>query len=155
MWWSAALGRGASSAAAQQFHFDLDRLRFVKLFVYLSDVDERTGPHVYVRGSHRLKPAHLRRDGRHADEVVEQAYPGRAEPITGDRGSMFLADTLGLHKGLELVDGHRLVFQLEWATSLFGAPFTRPSITHAVPGLVRQAAAHPWAYQRFDLGPRR
>lgn len=150
MWWSAAVGTGASSAAAQQFHFDLDRLRFLKLFVYLTDVDQQRGPHVYVRGSHRAKPAALRHDGRHRDGAVEAAFPGMSEAITGPRGSMFLADTLGLHKGLDLVAGHRLVFQVEWASSLFGAPFARVPVTWRDPAAAAVAAAHPWAFQRFD-----
>ena len=149
MWWSAAVGVGASSAAAQQYHFDLDRLRFLKLFVYLTDVDERTGPHVFVRGSHLAKPAHLRRDGRHSDAAVEAAFPGGPQVITGARGSMFLADTLGLHKGLDLVEGHRLVFQVEWSSSLFGAPFTRPRVAWQDAEAARVASDHPWAFQRF------
>ena len=34
MWWTTSINTYASSAAAQQFHFDLDRLRFLKLFIY-------------------------------------------------------------------------------------------------------------------------
>lgn len=151
MWWSAAVGRGASSAAAQQFHFDLDRLRFLKFFVFLTDVDERTGPHVYVRGSHGPKPGQLRHDGRHSDASVEAAYPGAATPIVGERGTMLLADTIGLHKGLDLQEGHRLVFQVEWASSLFGAPFTRPAVRGAGPELVDIVRRFPWTFQRFDL----
>jgi hypothetical protein len=151
MWWSAAVGGGASDAAAQAFHFDLDRLRFLKLFVYLTDVDERHGPHVYVRGSHREKPPSLRRDGRHRDGAVQAAFPGAQARITGGRGTMFLADTLGLHKGEALEEGHRLVFQVEWCTSLFGAPFLRPSVSPVAPELGSAAREHPWAYQRFDL----
>lgn len=151
MWWSSTVGGGSSAVAAQQYHFDLDRLRFLKLFVYLTDVDERTGPHVYVRGSHATKPAHLRHDGRHSDVEVESAYPGKAEHLVGPRGTMFLADTVGMHKGLGLDRGHRLVFQVEWTTSLFGAPFNRPTLTTVVPELASIAAEHPWTYQRFGL----
>lgn len=152
MWWSAAVGRRASSAAAQLFHHDLDRLRFLKWFVFLTDVDEDTGPHVYARGSHRSKPRALRLDGRHADAEVEAAYPGDCQVIAGPRGTMFMADTIGMHKGLDLHRGHRLVFQLEWATSLFGAPFTRPAIAEPGPELAAVAARYPATYRRFRLG---
>jgi hypothetical protein len=151
MWWSAAVGAEASDAAAQAFHFDLDRLRFLKLFVYLTDVDERHGPHVYVRGSHRAKPPALRHDGRHRDDAVDAAFPGGRVTITGERGTMFLADTIGLHKGEPLVEGCRLVFQVEWCTSLFGAPFLRPAVSAVAPELEDAASEQPWAYQRFDL----
>ena len=38
---------------AENFHRDVDDLHFIKLFVYLSDVDADCGPHVFVPGSHR------------------------------------------------------------------------------------------------------
>ena len=149
MWWSASLGSGASSAAAQMFHFDLDRLRFMKVFVFLTDVDEHNGPHVYVQGSHRERPPAMRRDGRHTDQEVEAAYPGRSRVVTGPRGTVFLADTIGMHKGQGLERGHRLVFQVEYATSLFGAPFTRVGVTDPTPELAAAAARYPWTFQRF------
>ena len=152
MWWSAATGEPASSAAAQLFHHDLDRLRFLKFFVFLTDVDERTGPHVYARGSHRSKPRSLRLDGRHSDAEVEAAYPGACEVIAGPRGTMFLADTIGMHKGLALLEGHRLVFQIEWSTSLFGAPFTRPRLADPGPELAAAMARFPRTYRRFRTG---
>jgi hypothetical protein len=149
MWWSAATGRPPSSAAAQQYHFDLDRIRFLKLFVYLSDVDDDHGPHVYVRGSHRDAPAPLRRDGRHADAEVEEVHPGAATVIDGPRGTMFLADTRGMHKGTAVRSGHRLVFQLEWASSLFGGEVARPRLSSMTDALASAVARHPRTYRRF------
>jgi hypothetical protein len=151
MWWSAALGLDDSDAAAQRFHFDLDRLRFLKVFVFLTDVDESTGPHVYVAGSHRRGPAALRRDGRHGDHEVEAAHPGRTRLLTGPRGTVFLADTLGMHNGLGLRHGHRLVFQTEYATSLFGAPYTRPVVASPIPELAAAVARYPRTFGRFRL----
>ncbi|MCU1358515.1 MAG: hypothetical protein JWM89_3933 [Acidimicrobiales bacterium] len=154
MWWSAAVegGGGSASAAAQQFHFDLDRLRFVKVFVYLTDVDEQTGPHVYVRGSHRSKPDALRRDGRHDDAEIAAAFPGEERHISGPRGTVFLADTIGLHKGLPVQGGHRLVFQTEYASSLFGAPFTEPEVITPTPELAAAAEKYPQVFRRFRFG---
>ena len=52
MWWSAPMSDPQlQSRAARLYHFDMDRLKFVKFFVYLTDVDTHTGPHCYVRGS--------------------------------------------------------------------------------------------------------
>lgn len=153
MWWSAAVrstDRGAADAA-QQFHFDLDRLRFLKVFVFLTDVDEEHGPHVYVRGTHRSAPQRFRADGRHPDEEVLPAFGDDVCSISGPRGTVFLADTRGLHKGRALQRGHRLVFQTEYATSLFGSSYTRPRIVDPVPNLVALAAEHPATFVRFDL----
>ncbi|MDB5445601.1 MAG: hypothetical protein JWQ97_918, partial [Phenylobacterium sp.] len=42
-----------AGARFQTFHRDVDDWRFLKLFVYLTDVCEDSGPHCYVRTSHR------------------------------------------------------------------------------------------------------
>ncbi|MEJ7766045.1 MAG: phytanoyl-CoA dioxygenase family protein, partial [Acidimicrobiales bacterium] len=110
MWWSAPGPTGSESEVAQQFHFDLDRLRFLKLFVYLTDVTEESGPHVYLRGTHHGLPARLRAPRRYTDSEVGSELMSRALRLCGPRGTMFLADTIGLHKGLPVVEGNRLVF---------------------------------------------
>jgi ectoine hydroxylase-related dioxygenase (phytanoyl-CoA dioxygenase family) len=150
MWWSTSINTEASSVAAQQFHFDLDRIRFLKLFVYLTDVDENNGPHVYVPNSHKNLPGVLRRDGRHSDESVKRYYPEHAI-ITGSRGLVFLADTRGLHKGLPLVSGHRLIFQTEYANSLFGYPYKSVKLTNVAPITGKTVQTHPKFLTRFII----
>lgn len=156
MWWSASAppSDAGSAAAAQQFHFDLDRVRFLKVFVFLTDVDERTGPHVYVVGTHRSSPARFRADGRHADAAVLPAFGDAVRTITGPRGTIFVADTRGLHKGQHLESGHRLVFQTEYATSLFGNGYTRPTIERPTDIFMDMRNRFPFAFARFQLADR-
>ena len=40
---------------AQFFHWDNDFRKFVKLYIYLNDVDEHSGPHVFVEQTHKTK----------------------------------------------------------------------------------------------------
>src|SRR6202008_1618571 len=40
------------SSALQAFHRDSEDWRYLKVLVYLTDVDEESGPHVYLHGSH-------------------------------------------------------------------------------------------------------
>lgn len=122
MWWSTNYLHGKpSSIAAQHFHFDMDGIKFLKLFVYLSDVSTENGPHCYVRGSHNRKPSALLRDGRISDEEILAHYSADdVVEITGGRGTVFVADTRGLHKGKAIQSGERLMGQFEFATSLFG-----------------------------------
>jgi hypothetical protein len=152
MWWSTSLG-GDHSRAAQQFHFDLDRVRFLKVFILLTDVGDDNGPHVYVRGSHRDLPPAFRRDGRYPDAAVFERFGERVMKIGGPRGTIFLADTRGLHKGQVLNAGHRLIFQLEYAVSLFGAPYARPEVAQPTDELRQMASAHPMTFQRFRVSP--
>jgi hypothetical protein len=154
MWWSAAVsGTSAQSVAAQQFHADLDRLRFVKFFAYLTDVGSDQGPHVYVRGSHRRRPPSLRSDRRFTDDEVRAKYAAAdLLSIEGPAGTVFAADTSGLHKGLPLAVGHRLVIQVEFASGLLGAPYTSIQRNTFPPDVLRVFEAHPWTYRRFLAG---
>ena len=67
MWWSRPFHGIASTEAAQLYHFDMDRIKFLKFFFYLTDVTPESGPHCYVRGSSKRKPKSLLRDGRISD----------------------------------------------------------------------------------------
>jgi hypothetical protein len=129
MWWSTSLEDIDSdkkailkSKSAQMFHFDMDRLKFLKFFVYLTDVDANTGPHVYVKSSHNKLPHYIKKDGRYTDEHVSEHDKQNIVEITGKAGSIIAVDTRGLHKGKELTEGERLIFQLEFTNSLFGNP---------------------------------
>jgi len=110
------------SGSAQMFHFDMDRLKFLKFFVYLTDVDTTTGPHVFVKGTHNKIPCYIHKDGRYTDEQVSEHDAKNIIEINGKAGSIIAVDTRGLHKGKELEQGERLIFQIEFANSLFGNP---------------------------------
>ena len=40
---------------AQYYHYDLDYKRFLKIFIYLTDVTEESGPHIFIEGTHKKK----------------------------------------------------------------------------------------------------
>jgi hypothetical protein len=122
MWWSAPTSDPQlQSRAAQLYHFDMDRLKFVKFFVYLTDVDTHTGPHCYVRGSHKRKPAELLKDDRLTDEEILEYYSADdVVELAGPAGTMLAVDTRGFHKGKPLESADRLIFQVQFADSLFG-----------------------------------
>lgn len=107
-WWS--LPHGEAPARTELFHRDVDDLRFVKLFVYLTDVDEGSGPHIFVKGSHTVdRLTELR---RFSDEEVAEAFGGHeVVTITGPAGTTFLEATYGVHRGLPPTERPRLVFQ--------------------------------------------
>ena len=53
IWWSFP---GSRREDPHSFHRDRDDWRSLKFFVYLTEVDETSGPHHFVRGSHRIQP---------------------------------------------------------------------------------------------------
>ena len=151
LWWSTAYLAQPDSYAAQLYHFDMDQAHFVKLFVYLTDVTAATGPHCFVRGSHRRKPLPLRRDGRIGDDEIARHYrPDEVAEITGPRGTVIVGDTRGLHKGKHLAGGDRLIFQMVFSASLFGAPYVAIPLAGPVdPRLDAARREHPRTYARM------
>lgn len=125
MWWSFAredFDRAAQHYFAQMFHYDLDDYRFLKVFFYLSDVDEAAGPHVYVRGSNRGRPLEQRFPlRRYSDEEVEEWYGAeRIDEILAPAGAGFVVDTFGIHKGAAPTKRDRLLLQFEFAQRGYG-----------------------------------
>jgi len=160
MWWSATFDDRAETDdyAAQQFHFDYDPApKWLKFFVYVTDVDAESGPHIFVRGSHRRRQPHLRDTlargyVRIADGEIEQLF-GRDNVVelVGARGTVLAVDTMGFHKGKPPRSRSRLIMQLEYATPLFIASVSDPVPVPATldPALLASRSAYPWAFQRY------
>lgn len=112
LWWTLPGHEGPEDA--EFFHRDVDEWSFIKLFVYLTEVNEDCGPHVFVRGSQRL--ARLLRIRRYHDHEVVAAF-GQQNIVnmTGAAGSAFLENTFGMHKGQHARSGRRLVFQAQYS----------------------------------------
>jgi ectoine hydroxylase-related dioxygenase (phytanoyl-CoA dioxygenase family) len=125
-WWSAPFDGKSKSEAAQMYHFDMDRIKFIKFFFYLTDVNTNTGPHCYVRGSHKKLPNQLRKDGRFEDSLINSLYSKEdILELCGFEGTIMAVDTRGIHKGKELIEGNRLLFQIEFANSYFGQMYPK------------------------------
>ena len=94
MWWSNSLNRIENekkemlkNSAAQMFHFDMDRLKFLKFFIYLTDVDSNTGPHVYVKKSNKVLPKYITADGRYSDNLIYKNDGSNVVEINGKAGN--------------------------------------------------------------------
>jgi hypothetical protein len=141
-WWSFP-GRARPANVSQSFHRDLDDFRFCTLFLYLTDVGERGGPHVYVRRTHRidllerevaradggaladLDPelqkavaagALLRGQAYGLDPAIHRLLGDLIDMIPGPAGSGLIADTYGLHMGIPPETGPRLIFWARYGT---------------------------------------
>lgn len=154
MWWHTAASDQPDEEAAQFFHFDMDRIKWLKFFVYLTDVGPDSGAHCFVRGSHRTKgiPSALLAKGyaRLTDEEVLRHF--RPEDIVefhGKRGTVIAEDTRGLHKGLHVRRGHRLMLQLQFSNSLFGGSYSRATFRSYSPELRSMVAAYPRIYKNY------
>ena len=136
MWWSTSFLKEASSEAAQLYHFDLDRVKWLKIFFYLNDVTPENGPHCYIRGSHLTgsKPPSLLKRGyaRIKDSELIPFYKKEDfKAVCASAGSIFAGDTKCWHKGTPLKKGHRLVLELEYTSSLFGTNYPKLSVKNS------------------------
>ena len=148
-WWTTTARSEDANINAQMYHQDRDRLSFLKFFIYLTDVTPETGPHVYVRGTHRRLPWALRGDGRKTDEAVARAgLQHEVTELCGPAGTLMAVDTIGLHKGKTPIAGDRLALENEFATSLFGMNYDLPMFEPTA--LTRERyEAMPWVLQRY------
>lgn len=114
-----------------EFHQDNDDLKFIKVFIYLNDVDENNGAHSYVRGSiNNLKlPDVYRISQRLSDDYIKKNYGENVLTLTGRRGTMIFENTYGFHKGCPIKKGYRLMLQLQFAssTSFFISKYLKPT----------------------------
>lgn len=108
------------SAAAQTYHYDMDWIRFLKIFINLTPATMDSGPLEYVPFSHTKKNVRYFRDGRFEqliDEGTDVAF------ASGNPGSTFFADTSGIHRDGRALGANRHVLQVEFSVSSFGSKF--------------------------------
>lgn len=111
--------------AAQVFHHDLDDYRFIKFFFYLTDVDMCSGPHTYIRGTHKGKKfLHQLISTRCADiddqKIVECYGVENVVNVCGKAGFGFVENALCFHKGTQPTEKPRLMLQIEYAINDYG-----------------------------------
>ena len=133
----------ALSDTAQLYHHDMHRLGFVKVFLYLTDVNDVSGPHTLVQGTHRNRPDALWADGRHSDAAIAQHGLAKNETrITGEAGTVFLVDTSCLHKGSHPDKEPRLMAQVQYVNSLFGKPIAQSDHKVEMAQKLKQDSVH-------------
>jgi hypothetical protein len=125
-WWSHPADK-PTLTNVQYFHRDTDDLRFLTLFIYLTDVGEDGGPHQVVPGSHSLEGmrrlvrkaswfsrfdverSFVEDMGEEFSAKCERLFSDAAQLLTGQAGSMYLVNTLALHRGFVPSRTSRLV----------------------------------------------
>jgi Phytanoyl-CoA dioxygenase (PhyH) len=157
MWWSTTYGREANDDAAQRYHFDMDKVKWLKFFVYVKDVTPTTGPHCFIAGSHRTggQPRELLNRGyaRIADDEMAKYYSKSSFiEMIGPAGTIIAEDTRGFHKGKRPETDCRLVLELEFSDSLFGGD-AQPLPLKVARGsrLDITAKKHNRIYSRFKI----
>jgi hypothetical protein len=114
-----------SPDVTQGFHRDPDDWRFLKVFVYLTDVDAESGPHVYVAGSHKTRISWRART--YPQEQLEARFGKQSmRAVLGAPGTTFVADTSGIHAGIPPQRAPRLLLQAQYSILPNFALYYRP-----------------------------
>lgn len=156
LWWSPAFSGAPDSQAAQQFHWDMERIKWIRFFIYLTDVGPDSGPHCFIKGTHRSGaiPDQLLKLGyvRHSDETMIETY-GRDSymEFVGKRGTIIAEDSRGFHKGMEPRKDDRLLLAFELSNTTFGANKRHLIRNVRVPRFGEFAKRYPRVYSNFDF----
>lgn len=103
---------------SQNWHRDPQEMKVVKVFTYLNDIDEDSGPFTYVKKSAptfgheyaKLFPQKLPYGSYPGNEKLEAAVDAKdIIPMTGKAGSVIFCDTNGLHYGGVATKNYRLM----------------------------------------------
>ena len=156
--WSAVKKDQPDQQAAQEFHWDMERIRWLRFFIYLTDVGPKNGPHCFIKGSHRTGavPPELLKLGyvRHSDETILQTYGKDAFcEFNGARGTIIAEDSRGFHKGKMLTEGDRLLLAFELSNTLFGANKRHRIRNIRNDQFGRFAKKYPRIYRNCDFEP--
>jgi len=135
---------------SQLWHRDREDLFIVKVFVYLSDVDEQAGPLTYAPGTHRKGP--VRQTPESFDEKgvkrssdIQMAKVVAAERwirVIGSRGTIVFADTHGYHKGGHATGRDRILYNCMFTSPASESKewFIRPSSSPGFDDVARTVA---------------
>lgn len=116
---------GHPTEGIKVFHRDADDARFLCLFIYLVDVDDNTGPHVYIKYTHNelsfgnavgnidlrnqiFPPAMMTGHGN--DVLFNEHLSEHMDTLMGPAGTGFFADTFGLHRGSNLTKDRMILW---------------------------------------------
>ena len=84
-------------ANERKVHFDVTDFMDLALFIYLTDIDEDTSPHIVVRGTHKRKTIMDLINQRYTVKTALERFPDRFRAVIGPAGMAFFEDTSVFH----------------------------------------------------------
>lgn len=160
---------GANPISSQRWHRDPEDKKLCKIFIYLNDVDEETGPLGYFPESHAdgkwgMKFPQIAPQGSIdiPENVIEKlaAADGGISVATGKAGTVIFGDTAGIHRGGYARSKERLMFTGGFCStaSLWLPQFSYPNAGELVKISSEEVkfALKPWYdAEKFQLGDER
>ena len=134
---------------SQRWHRDPALHKLCKMFIYLTDVDEKSGPFTYLLKSQKNakfgKIFPQRQFGRHGfyprDGAVEKLVSKNDIMVcNGIKGSIIFCDTIGLHKGGFSISKHRIMCT---STYMSEGEFIKRRYSHPIDAKEKISKLHP------------
>ena len=134
--------------SAQGWHFDYSDFRFLKFFIYLTDVTPENGPHTFAAGSHEERlvyPTNIDDFGKTGfrkyvngevegsvknEWVIKNIGPNRIKEFACPKGTLIIENTSGLHKGGNCTSGTREMLIYDYAISNLSSPHQLPTLDY-------------------------
>lgn len=154
LWWTSE-SMVADNNAAQTFHFDMDRIKWIKFFVYVTDVTLSNGPHAFIKETHKrgMIPKQILKQGyaRISDMEISKYYSeDKICTFAAKAGTVIAEDTRGLHKGIPVFEGNRLLLQFQFSNSFFGMNTVKAKIDKIIsPKLAEMCHRYPQIYSYY------
>jgi ectoine hydroxylase-related dioxygenase (phytanoyl-CoA dioxygenase family) len=130
LWYTPPQPADAERRASQRWHRDFDDRYLLKVFVYLTDVDQETGPFEYVPRSQpggaydELWPWHPMSESYPPQEELTAKIGDSVKTFTGPKGTMILCNTSGFHRGGFVTGKPRVL-----ATATYCSPASLAALT--------------------------
>ena len=113
MYWVRPQADQAQNNYVTHFHYDVGDFKCLLVFIYLTDVDEESFPHMVIAGTHKNRSLRKIFTRMLSETTAREQYGDRIKLITGRRGATFFEDVTCYHKR---TGGHkpRLVLQITY-----------------------------------------
>ncbi len=123
------VSEGSEAVQSQRWHGDPEDKKMCKVFLYLTDVDEGSGPFIYVSGTqHGGRWRHLFREqpprgflppDRPIDQIVQDCD---IKHYTGKAGTIIFCDTSGYHRGGYATTHERIMLTMGYCSGASAYP---------------------------------
>ena len=150
LWWGKA---GEASAGSPFFHLDSLDSSCIRLYVYLSDVDEGNGPFCVIPKNESLR--FIRKTGYIGNALSDKTVfkylsLSSVKKLTGNAGSVFAVDaSRSLHYGSRCIEGDRVV--LIFSYSSYHNDESTASFLECLPRLNNLTTLQEMAYDHISI----
>jgi hypothetical protein len=131
IWCNLPCDEGDPPVDSERWHRDNEDNQLIKLFLYLSDVDENSGPLSYIRGSQpggrygSIYPNNPPTGSFPPDGALENDLPTEEMySCAGDAGTLLLYDACGFHRGGCTTNKPRIMLVATYASDAALDPLT-------------------------------